>query len=96
MTLYIDIYLFSDPEYLVSEFATDGALWFHNLMIPDPYLVLPVLVGVLNLINIEMHALHKGRVSGFQKGLNNFLRVFSVLMVPIAAYIPSVSYLYVQ
>ncbi|PIK48272.1 putative mitochondrial inner membrane protein COX18 [Apostichopus japonicus] len=85
---------FTDPEYLVSEFATDGALWFHNLMIPDPYLVLPVLVGVLNLINIEMHALHKGRVSGFQKGLNNFLRVFSVLMVPIAAYIPSSLVLY--
>ena len=36
------------------EIANEGALWFANLTVPDPTLIIPFAVGVFNLTNIEV------------------------------------------
>ncbi|XP_030835952.1 cytochrome c oxidase assembly protein COX18, mitochondrial-like, partial [Strongylocentrotus purpuratus] len=86
--------MYVDPASIVPDLATGGTLWFPSLIVPDPTFILPVLVGVLNLSNIEMHALHKGRVTRVQRYVNNSLRTLSVVMIPIAAYMPSAMALY--
>lgn len=86
--------MYVDPSSIVPELTTGGTLWFASLAAPDPTMILPVMVGVLNLANIEMHALHKGRVTRGQRYLNNTLRTISVIMIPIAAYVPSAMSLY--
>lgn len=42
-----------NPEATLS-FASEGALWFQNLTLPDPYYVLPVVLVCTNLLNIEV------------------------------------------
>ena len=42
-----------NPEATLS-FASEGALWFQNLTIADPYYVLPVILACTNLLNIEV------------------------------------------
>jgi len=39
---------------LCPEMATEGTLWFSNLLIPDTTVVLPVFVCLLNLIIIQV------------------------------------------
>ena len=36
------------------EIANEGALWFADLTVPDPTLIIPFAVGVFNLANIEV------------------------------------------
>lgn len=36
------------------EIANEGALWFADLTVPDPTLIIPFAVGVFNLTNIEV------------------------------------------
>lgn len=36
------------------EMTTEGTLWFSNLTIADPTLILPFAVGIFNLLNIEV------------------------------------------
>ncbi|XP_041485827.1 cytochrome c oxidase assembly protein COX18, mitochondrial-like [Lytechinus variegatus] len=86
--------MYVDPTSIVPDLATGGVLWFPSLVAPDPTFILPVLVGLLNLSNIEMHALHRGRVTRVQRYVNNTLRTVSVAMIPIAAYMPSAMALY--
>lgn len=37
-----------------SQFAHESALWFCDLTVPDPYFILPILLGVINLATIEV------------------------------------------
>ena len=34
--------------------STGGALWFSNLTVPDSTMLLPVLLGAINLVNVEV------------------------------------------
>ncbi|XP_072165698.1 cytochrome c oxidase assembly protein COX18, mitochondrial-like [Diadema setosum] len=86
--------MYVDPASIVPELASGGTLWFASLTVPDPTGILPVLVGILNLANIEMHALHKGRVTRVQRYVNNTLRGISLIMIPVAAYVPAAMTLY--
>ena len=38
----------------VTSLATEGVLWFTDLSKPDPYGILPVLLAITNLVNIEV------------------------------------------
>lgn len=42
------------PPHVLQAFHTEGALWFPDLTMPDPCTVLPVLLVVTNLLNIEV------------------------------------------
>ena len=45
------------------EMATEGALWFSNLTIADPTLILPFAVGIFNLLNIEVSIFIRNRAN---------------------------------
>lgn len=86
----------ADSEVLAvqEQLSTGGTLWFTDLTIPDTTWILPVSLGLLNLLIVEIFALRKLELSRFQKYVTNFIRGLSILMVPIAATVPSSMALY--
>lgn len=79
---------------LQSELAAGGALWFPDLTLPDSTWILPVCLGLTNLLIVEVFSLQRVAPSRFQRFATNAIRGFSVLMVPIAATVPSSMALY--
>ncbi|XP_069710932.1 cytochrome c oxidase assembly protein COX18, mitochondrial [Phaenicophaeus curvirostris] len=75
------------------QFSTGGTLWFRDLTAPDSTWILPISLGLVNLLIVELFTSHK-EVSRLQKLATNFFRVLSVVMVPIAATVPSSMALY--
>ncbi|XP_030333900.1 cytochrome c oxidase assembly protein COX18, mitochondrial isoform X2 [Strigops habroptila] len=71
------------------QFSAGGALWFTDLTAPDSTWILPVSLGLVNLLIVEIFAVQKLKVSRFQKLVTNFFRVMSVVMIPVAATVPS-------
>uniref|UniRef100_A0A8C4VUZ2 Cytochrome c oxidase assembly factor COX18 n=1 Tax=Gopherus evgoodei TaxID=1825980 RepID=A0A8C4VUZ2_9SAUR len=86
----------ADSEVLAvqEQLSTGGTLWFTDLTVPDSTWILPVSLGLFNLLIVEIFALRKFELSRFQKYATNFIRGLSVLMVPIAATVPSSMALY--
>ncbi|KAL1790012.1 mitochondrial inner membrane protein COX18 isoform X1 [Sigmodon hispidus] len=76
------------------QLAAGGVLWFPDLTSVDSTWILPVSVGVVNLLIVEMFALQKFGMSRFQVYVTNFVRAISVLMIPVAATVPSSLVLY--
>jgi len=81
-----------------AELVVGGFGVIPNLTIPDTSWLFPVTLGLLNLIIIELQILskvpnmqQKNKVQAF---LTNTFRVLSVLMIPIAATVPSCLVLY--
>ncbi|XP_014740445.1 PREDICTED: mitochondrial inner membrane protein COX18 isoform X1 [Sturnus vulgaris] len=74
------------------QFSSGGALWFTDLTAPDSTWILPVALGLVNLLVVEIFASQrKVPLSRFQKLVTHFFRAVSVVMIPIAATVPSVS-----
>lgn len=42
------------PADVLQAFQVEGTLWFPDLTLPDPYVVLPLLLVATNLLNIEV------------------------------------------
>ncbi|XP_059699497.1 cytochrome c oxidase assembly protein COX18, mitochondrial isoform X1 [Haemorhous mexicanus] len=77
------------------QFSSGGTLWFTDLTAPDSTWILPVSLGLVNLLVVEIFASQaKMPVSRIQKFATNFFRAVSVVMVPIAATVPSCMALY--
>ncbi|XP_045736990.1 cytochrome c oxidase assembly protein COX18, mitochondrial isoform X3 [Mirounga angustirostris] len=72
----------SEAGFSVQEqLATDGILWFPDLTALDSTWILPISVGIVNLLIVEIY-------------ITYFVRAVSVLMIPVAATIPSSIVLY--
>ena len=39
---------------MVPSLANEGALWFTDFLVPDPYIILPITVALLNLTITEV------------------------------------------
>ncbi|KAM5338180.1 cytochrome c oxidase assembly protein COX18, mitochondrial isoform 2-T2 [Glossophaga mutica] len=76
------------------QLATGGVLWFPDLTALDSTWILPVSVGVINLLIVEIFAVQKIGMSRFQMYATYFVRAVSVLMIPVAATVPSSIVLY--
>ncbi|XP_078366701.1 cytochrome c oxidase assembly protein COX18, mitochondrial-like isoform X2 [Oculina patagonica] len=76
------------------EMANEGALWFSNLTVADPTLIIPFAVGIFNLANIELNVLKRHKTTTFQRTLTNTLRFVSVGMIFVASQVPSAMCLY--
>lgn len=75
-----------------TELTVGGFLWVPNLTQVDASFILPIALGVVNLSIIECQTRMRTRVPGkFQKITTNLFRGLSVLMVPVACTVPSVS-----
>ena len=72
----------------IPSFATEGALWFPNLSIPDPTYSLPALCGLTFLTTLESAQ----QVPGAQRSsaMKWFFRAFALAMIPITAQFPAV------
>ncbi|KAL2089111.1 hypothetical protein ACEWY4_016010 [Coilia grayii] len=76
------------------ELSAGGALWFSDLTLPDSLWILPISLGLTNLLITEIFALRRLELSKVQKVVTNVIRGVSVLMVPLAATVPSSMALY--
>ncbi|XP_074398221.1 cytochrome c oxidase assembly protein COX18, mitochondrial isoform X2 [Zonotrichia albicollis] len=77
------------------QFSSGGALWFTDLTAPDSTWILPVSLGLVNLLVVEIFASQaKTPVSRIQRLGTNFFRAVSVVMIPLAATVPSSMALY--
>uniref|UniRef100_A0A665TWN9 Cytochrome c oxidase assembly protein COX18, mitochondrial n=1 Tax=Echeneis naucrates TaxID=173247 RepID=A0A665TWN9_ECHNA len=79
---------------LQCDLTTGGTLWFPDLTSPDSTWILPLCLGLTNLLIVEIFSLQRLNPTLFQKLVLNFVRGFSVLMIPIAATVPSSMALY--
>ncbi|XP_076441695.1 cytochrome c oxidase assembly protein COX18, mitochondrial-like [Babylonia areolata] len=79
----------TDSAVLCPDLKTEGVLWFPDMTAPDSTWLLPLMLGLTNLLNIEMHSLTAQRVSRFQKSLVLVMRVLSLAMIPIGSVVPS-------
>uniref|UniRef100_A0A671TTR7 Cytochrome c oxidase assembly factor COX18 n=1 Tax=Sparus aurata TaxID=8175 RepID=A0A671TTR7_SPAAU len=83
-----------DQSALQSNLKAGGVLWFSDLTLPDSTWILPVCLGLTNLLVVEVFSLQRVNPSRVQRFVTNSIRAFSVLMVPIAASVPSSMALY--
>ncbi|XP_045135736.1 cytochrome c oxidase assembly protein COX18, mitochondrial-like isoform X3 [Portunus trituberculatus] len=82
-------------QVLFMQLSTGGFGWIPNLTDVDHSLILPVLMGLTNLLIIEINALSRIQErSRIQKIATNVFRVISVAMIPIASAVPSCVALY--
>jgi len=92
--------MLSPVEERYLQMSSEGPLWCYNLSVPDPTLILPILVGVTfaSTIFISSNKLKHGTVpqpvSKFSRGISIFLYSISMLMVPLASFQPSALALY--
>ncbi|XP_045356964.1 LOW QUALITY PROTEIN: cytochrome c oxidase assembly protein COX18, mitochondrial-like [Leopardus geoffroyi] len=85
----------SDVGFSIQEqLPTSGVLWFPDLTALDSSWILLISVGVISLLIVEIFALQKIGMTPFQMYITCFVRVVSVLMIPIAATVPSSIVLY--
>lgn len=78
-----------------TELTVGGFGWIPNLTEPDRSLILPFAFGLTNLALIEIQSMSKLRApSRMYNIFTNVFRVFSVVMIPVAANVPSCMCLY--
>ncbi|KFB47041.1 AGAP005624-PA-like protein [Anopheles sinensis] len=84
-----------EAQIAYTELTMGGFGWIPNLTELDHSLILPVALGVINLTIIEIQAASRTKLpSKLQTIFTNLFRVLSVVMVPIAASVPSCLCLY--
>ncbi|KAI4180306.1 MAG: hypothetical protein LQ346_007026 [Caloplaca aetnensis] len=83
---------------LESSLGTEGALWFHNLLLPDPHLTLSFLLSgslFANILYQERRAKKRGwKPSATQRGLGNFFKIAAFAVGPLTLSFPSAIHLY--
>lgn len=78
-----------------TELTVGGFGWIPNLTVPDHSLVLPIVFGLSNLAIIEVQKMSRVRPpSKVYNFFTNVFRIFSIVMIPIAASVPSCMCLY--
>ncbi|XP_035729674.1 cytochrome c oxidase assembly protein COX18, mitochondrial-like [Vespa mandarinia] len=77
------------------ELTTGGFGWILNLADIDHFFILPVLIGLINLANIEVAIMFRLKEpTRLQKGFFTFFRLVALIIIPLAPYIPSSLSLY--
>ncbi|CAG0921588.1 unnamed protein product [Notodromas monacha] len=71
-----------------------GAMWFPNLVDVDHSFFLPVAFGLINLIILEVETGGRKSVTPLQKLGKGVGRIMAIVMVPVAAMMPSCVTLY--
>jgi len=73
---------------------TEGLLWFSDLSIADPYYILPGILLVTNLMNIELSTLRNQAPSTFSKVITRVFRGLTCMIFFVATQVPSAMSLY--
>lgn len=84
-----------EAQMVYSDLMVGGFGWIPNLTEVDSSFILPIALGLVNLSVIQVQAvLRQGQGGKLQKYATNAFRIFTILMVPIAAVVPSCLALY--
>ena len=76
------------------EAHSSGALWFQNLVAPDPTLILPLLSSLTFLITLETGGDGTASMEGSRKIMMNVFRGLAVLMLPMTYFFPASLFVY--
>lgn len=78
--------------------STEGALWFPDLLIPDPHLILPFILSATMFANIayQERIARKGSLtpSAFQRRLGNSFKIVILAVGPLTLAVPSAIHIY--
>ncbi|RFU23902.1 hypothetical protein B7463_g12434, partial [Scytalidium lignicola] len=72
-------------------FAAEGALWFQDLLVPDPQLILPFALSGVIFLNLGGRGANQSR---WQKRLTTSLKIVALAIGPLTLQIPSGMLLY--
>jgi len=67
---------------------TDGFLWFKDLSAPDPYGILPIIGGLINLLNILTAS--TATQTPIMRRIRRFIYILPLVSIPIWMTFPSV------
>lgn len=72
-------------------FATEGALWFPDLLVPDPLLILPFVLSGAMFLNIYYQSiLAKGAIElKWQTRIRNIFKIMALAVGPLTLQVPS-------
>ncbi|KAK0043478.1 mitochondrial inner membrane protein COX18, partial [Biomphalaria pfeifferi] len=84
----------SENHEVLNSLTNEGVAWFPDLVATDATWILPVLVGLVTLINIEIAYLNLPDVTTYRKWLTVTLRGLSLIIIPISSTVPSAVVLY--
>jgi len=88
----------SDIVPLEPSMATEGALWFSDLLVPDPLLILPVVLSASMFANIsyqEKQSIKRdGLRSKWNQRLSRILKLVALAVVPLTLNVPSAMLVY--
>ena len=71
-----------------------GFGWITDLSVSDPYYILPIIIGITNLMNIELNTLRKKEPSKRQIIITRVFRTLTIAMMFFASQVPSAMSLY--
>ena len=91
---YLQSLLDSIP--LESTFSHGGALWFPDLLAPDPLYLLPIMLSLSMFANIEFQALQYPPTTNRGRIVKNILRIFSLGIIPVTIQTPVVCISFTQ
>lgn len=78
--------------------ATEGALWFSDLLVPDPLLILPIVLSASMFANIsyqEKQSMKRdGLRSKWNQRLSRILKLVALAVVPLTLNVPSAMLVY--
>ena len=75
-------------------FATEGMLWFPDLMVSDPQLILPFILSGTIYLNITRGSSRIPKTSLWQKRFDRSLKVVALAIGPLTLQVPSAMLLY--
>ncbi|KAI4184216.1 MAG: hypothetical protein L6R41_004898 [Letrouitia leprolyta] len=78
--------------------STEGALWFPDLLVPDPHLILPFILSATMFANItyQERIAKKGSLTlgTFQRRLGNSFKIVVLAVGPLTLAVPSAIHVY--
>uniref|UniRef100_UPI00358E3683 cytochrome c oxidase assembly protein COX18, mitochondrial isoform X1 n=2 Tax=Myxine glutinosa TaxID=7769 RepID=UPI00358E3683 len=74
--------------------AEGGLLWISDLTVPDPFWILPLMLGATNLLIVEMFSRQRKHGGLIARLATYFMRGVSIFMVFVAGSVPSALSLY--
>lgn len=75
-------------------FAVEGALWFPDLLVPDPILILPFMLSGAVFLNLTNSQGSRANQSAWQRRLQRSLKVVALLLGPLTLQMPSAVLVY--
>ncbi|KAJ3103312.1 Cytochrome c oxidase assembly protein cox18, mitochondrial [Physocladia obscura] len=75
----------------IDGFDSGGIMWFIDLSVPDPTILLPIIIGALHLTNIELHTSTILNPTPRQRAVKLLFQSVSILVVPIATQVSAVT-----